>query len=61
MINTVGELKRLLSAYNPDIEISVLSHPNEGKNGFAISKLEICHHDDPNKVSLMIVAFGFKE
>jgi len=57
MIRTVGELKKLLSAYNPDIEISVLSHVHEGKNGFVIDRLEICHHNDPNKVSLVMVAY----
>lgn len=56
MISTVGELKKLLSAYNPSIEITVVSHAHEGSNAFSVDRLEICHHINSDKVGLAIMA-----
>lgn len=55
MVQTVGELKMLLSGYNPEMKLFVLTHAHEGKNGLAISKLEFAH--TPDGLILALVAY----
>lgn len=58
MITTVGELRRRLAPYDKDTEVCVVGNVHDGKNGFAISDIEVVYcMSNESDVRLALMAF----